>query len=175
QRPSGSGASRFVMLHLMRSAVFGVEAFLWNGKLGDALELTDVAAEALAVANLALIPPNGSDWVLRLADNCRRVATEGESEDYLVRRAKTLSQQLDALALEMDPKSADRKVGLIVKTDPERHFAFINHNDRDYFFHHNSLVIRSEWDEVDMYRLAAFKVDPVGGKRPRATEIRILS
>lgn len=175
QRTSGSGASRFVMLHLMRSAVFGVEAFLWNGKLGDALELTDVAAEALAEASLALIPPNGSDWVLRLADNCRRVATEGESEDYLVRRAKTLSQQLDALALEMDPKSAGRKVGLIVKTDPERHFAFINHNDRDYFFHHNSLVIRSEWDEVDMYRLAAFKVDPAGGKRARATEIRILS
>ena len=175
QRGSGASSSRFIVLQLMRSAVFGVEASLWEGHLGGALELTDIAADALAAADLALIPAAGCDWILRLADSCRRVAAEGESEDYLVRRAKTLSKQLDALALEIDPKSADRRVGIIVKTDPERHFAFINYKDQDYFFHHNALVIRSEWAEVDTDRLAAFKADTSAGKGPRATEIRILS
>ncbi|MGL3808109.1 tetratricopeptide repeat protein [Paeniglutamicibacter sp. R2-26] len=175
QRGAASGGSRFIMLHLMRSAVFGVETSLWDGRLGDALELTDVATEALVSADLTLIPATGCDWISRLADGCRRVEAEGESEDYLVRRAKTLSKQLDALILEIDPRGVDRKVGIIVKTDPEKHFAFINYNDRDYFFHHNALLVRSEWADVDINRLAAFKVDPGAAKGPRATEVRILS
>lgn len=174
-RVSGAGASRPVLMHLLRSAVFGVEEALWGGHLGKALELTDVASDALANTDVTLIPVHGSDWMLRLSDSCRRIVIEGESEDYLVRRAKTLSKQLDALTHDLSPNSKERRVGVIVKTDPERHFAFIRHGDVDYFFHHNALSVRSEWSDVDINRLAAFRVDRDGTRGPRAVEVRILS
>lgn len=175
QRSGTSQSAAFFTHQLLRSVIFGVEDKIWGGLLGDALDQVDVAMEALTSLESYALPASTSDWLIQLRDSCLRIASEAESEEYTAKHAKTLNRKINDLAILTNPKSSERRVGMIVKTDQDKHFGFIRYGEIDYFFHHNGLIVRSEWNDVDMNRLAAFKVEPSANKGPRATEIRILS
>lgn len=160
---------------LLRAAVFGVEAKLWEGHLGDALDLIDALLSTIRDVDPGVMPAGTVDWLIRLRDNADRIAIEGESDDYVTKRAASMRHQL-ALRLEAQDKDfASRNVGLVVKLDSDRHFGFIQTGKGDYFFHHNNLIVRSQWNDVDTNRLAAFSIDRGTGKGPRAVSVRVLS
>lgn len=173
--PDNRLKTREIVHQAVRSMTFGVENFLYEGQLGNALEMIEGFLEVAPTVDPSLLPSEWCDWMIRLRDNCDRIAVESESEDYLAAQSGRFSEAASHQIRRFLDDSHHRSVGIIKTVNEEKHFGFISAGGIDYFFHHNSLQVRSDWSLVDAQILAGFYPSVHPEKGPRAESVTLLA
>jgi cold shock CspA family protein len=121
------------------------------------------------------IHEGNADWLMRIAYLAGTVAADTDSDDYVSRRASSFARRVTEMVRIIDADSLTRHTAQVVRVDRERHFGFIRLGLGDYFFHHNDLIMRHEWDAIDENVLVAFLPDDQSPKGPRARMVRVLA
>ena len=159
----------------LRAGVFGAEKCLWVDDLAGAMELIESCLQLIQSLHAEQIDAAYTDWLTRLAYLSSAIAAQSETDKYLSKRAHDFERQLKDKVRIVDPGSLDRETAQVVRFDAEKHFGFIRNSGQDYFFHHNDLVVRSEWNSVAENVLVAYRPDLKNAKGPRASDVRVLA
>jgi LuxR family glucitol operon transcriptional activator len=143
---------------LLRSATFGSERSLADGRLADALELIESSIEAVADSPTDGRSDEFDDWFCHLARVCDRVEREANGEDYLSRKAQGLS--VTCRIQPIHPASANSRLTGVVESMPSnQQYGFARNGTESYFFHVNDLQDRRVWGVLSVGNLIAF--DPL--------------
>lgn len=159
----------------LRAGVFGTEDRYWRSDFAAAVEMIEVTIDFLKSLRAEQIDSISADWLMRLSFLAGSIASNSKSADYLSRRAHEFSGLLTEKVRVADASALQRETAQVVRLDREKHFGFIRLGGQDFFFHHNDLVVRNEWNTVEENTLVAFLPGPSNSKGPRATQIRVLA
>lgn len=158
----------------LRASLYGAEYWRWEGDLARSLELIDVATQIVKNAPVADIEIDAADWLVRLRTIAEELAVDFASEEYLSRRCGDIANQLLDRVRVIDASALTRSSGQVRKVEFDKHYAFAETGGRDFFFHHNDLVDRAEWDLVIENVLVCFDPDRNSKGQPRAKRVRVL-
>lgn len=158
----------------LRAAVFGGETFLWKGQVGATAELFEETMVTLERLSISDLDERVSDWMNHLASLCVRLQSDAAPNEYLARRAGEYRVDLQAKVRAIDPSAISRTSGQLRQMDAVKRFGFISSKGKDFFFHRNDLLVREEWQSLEVNCLLAFE----GESHPkglRAVRVRALS
>jgi len=159
----------------LRAAVFGAEQALWADTPDEAAELVEALVHFLDGLRVEQIETAHTDWLMRLAEISRRIAEESSGDAFLVKTGTQFAALFTDKVRVIDVSALGRATAQVVRVEKDKHFAFIRMGPKDYFFHHNDLLVRSQWAGVVESSLVAFRADPTNARGPRAVEVRLLS
>jgi cold shock CspA family protein len=157
----------------LRSAVFGAEQLRWNGDLSGAINLLESAAQLSSAASVQDIEVDAADWLVRLKSIADALHTELEGDAYLSGRCRDVSGRLLDRVRVIDPQALNRQAGQVRMIERTKHFAFAESETQSFFFHHNDLVNREDWDLLDDSVLVCFTAAKTA-QGPRARQVRVL-
>ncbi|HEY4225993.1 MAG TPA: NB-ARC domain-containing protein [Pseudolysinimonas sp.] len=157
----------------LRSAVFGAEQLRWNGDLSGAVQLLESSTQLANSASVQNIEIDAADWLVRLRTIAEELSGELEGDPFLAPQCHDIAGRLLDRARVIDPDALSRRTGQVKMVEPSKHFSFANSDGSDYFFHHNDLVNKEDWDFVAPDVLIAFAPERVS-QGLRARQVRVL-
>lgn len=158
---------------LLRAAVFGAEALLWNGNFGGTAELLEDAINGIDKIGTARMNERSADWLVRLRVLAEQLAREAAKIDYLARRATAFEQTIAQRIRSIDPSRLLRRTGLVAQIVEGQRFGFIQDGQQRYFFHRNDLIDKDEWNHISPNSIVAFDLGS-NAKGVSAVRVRAL-
>ena len=155
-----------------RAAGYGLIRELWNGKIGSAVELAEIATELAYALPVERYTPETVDWLVSIAHRTKKILVAAQSDAYLSRRSADFLTQLEQRVRIIDPIQLERAIAHVKPPRPEGDFVFLV-DDIDRFAHRNDFLSRNQWPRVTDDSVVAFD-RAVTGKGPRAERIRLL-
>ncbi|WIA97033.1 NB-ARC domain-containing protein [Curtobacterium sp. MCBA15_004] len=162
-----------VALLAFRAVSYGLIRELWNGRVGSAVELAELATDFAYALPVEQYSTELVDWLLSAAHWTSHVVNAAQSDDYLSRRAGEFQTKLEQRVRIVDPQLLERGIASVKLPRPESDFIFLNDIKESRFAHRNDFLSRNQWHRVADESILAF--DRVSGaKGPRAARVRLL-
>lgn len=162
-----------VALLAFRAIGYGLIRELWNGRIGAAVELAELATDFAYALPVEQYSAELVDWLVSAVHWTRHVANAAQADAYLSRRAIEFETKLEQRVRIIDPQQLERKIANAKTPRPDGDFVFLSDQSESRFAHRNDFLSRNQWHRVADESVFAF--DRVTGQKgPRAARIRLL-
>jgi LuxR family glucitol operon transcriptional activator len=155
-----------------RAVGYGLIRELWNGRIGSAVELAELATDFAYALPVERYTQETLDWLVSVAHRTEKISEAAQSDNYLNRRSAEFVIQLEQRVRIIDPVQLERAIAHVKPPRPEGDFVFLV-DGVDRFAHRNDFLSRNQWPRVSDDSVVAFD-RATTAKGPRAERIRLL-